>query len=301
MRTCVKSIAFGALVCFLTILIPVLSWSAEDHEDHRFNDRPDTMIAPSRYPADYESPARESKPGNEIRKYAVDDTGSGATNFGVSPVHDDSTFSTVRSDRLEIRSSDETSKNVYLWDLQAWTGSDYEKLYIESEGERENGAGEVESGQVELLYGRAISPFWDARVGVRQTMEPNPARTFGVIGFTGIAPQWFETETNFLVGESDDIRADLELEYNLLLSQRVIVQPRLETQFLFQEQPELDLGDGFTDVELGARLRYELTRKFAPYVGVSWESSLGETRDIASRNGSDPDAFFVVWGIKFWY
>jgi copper resistance protein B len=217
------------------------------------------------------------------------------------PVHDNPFFATVRSDRLEVRSSEETEENVYLWDMQAWAGWDHEKIYLESEGEQENGGDEPEAGTVELLYGRSITPFWDARVGVRQTIEPDPTRTFGVIGLTGIAPQWFETETNFLVGESEDVRADLELEYNLLFTQRLVFQPRLETQFSFQEQPELGLGDGFTDVELGGRLRYELSRKFAPYVGVSWESALGETRDIAQRGGADPDAFFAVAGLRFWY
>jgi copper resistance protein B len=289
------------LIGLFTFFVPVQTVSAQEEGGHQFHDRPDTAIAPSRYPADYRSPARKPASGNEIRKYAVDDTGLGATNFGVAPVHDDPIFFTFRSDRLELRSSDETAEDVYLWDLQAWMGRNDWKLYFETEGERENGADEVESGQIEVLYGEPVTPFWDARVGVRQTMEPDPARTFGVVGFTGIAPQWFETETNFLVGESDDIRADLELEYNLLLSQRLIFQPRLETQFSFQEQPELDLGDGFTDVELGGRLRYEFHRKFAPYVGVSWESSLGETQNIVERGGGDPDAFFAVVGLRFWY
>jgi len=210
-------------------------------------------------------------------------------------------FFTFRSDRLELRSSDETAEDIYLWDLEAWIGRNDWKLYFETEGERENGADEVESGQIEVLYGEAVTPFWDARVGVRQMMEPVPARTFGVVGFTGMAPQWFETETNLLVGESDEIRADLDLEYNLFFSQRFIFQPRLETQFSFQEQPELDLGDGFTDVELGGRLRYEFHRKFAPYIGVSRESSLGKTRDIVERAGGDPDTLFVVLGLRFWY
>lgn len=269
--------------------------------ESRYHDLPDTAIAPARFPANYESPGKEPPDGQAIRKYADDQPGQGPGNFGMLPVHDDPFFATIRSDRLEVRSSEETEENVYLWDMQAWAGWDHEKFYLESEGEQENGADEPEAGNVELLYGRAITPFWDARVGVRQTIGSDPTRTFGVIGLTGLAPQWFETQTNFLVGESDDVRADLELEYNLLFTQRLVFQPRLETQFAFQEQPELGLGDGFTDVELGGRLRYELSRKFAPYVGVSWESNLGETRDIAQRSGADPDAFFAVAGLRFWY
>lgn len=267
----------------------------------RYNDLPDTKIAPSRFPDDYHSPGKKPSEGKAIRKYAQDQSSPGPGNFGVDSVHDNPFFATVRSDRLEIRSSDETSENVYLWDLQAWAGYDDEKIFFETEGERENGADQPESAQFELLYGRAVTAFWDARIGVRQVTQPDPSRTFGVLSVSGIAPQWLETEANFLVGESDDIRADLESEYNLYLSQRFVFQPRLETQFAFREQPEFGLGDGFTDVELGGRLRYEWTRKFAPYVGISWESSLGETRNIEQGTGADPDKFFIVAGLRFWY
>lgn len=299
MRT--SLIALIVVIGLLCVVCTETSKSAGEQKNHRLHDQPDTAIAPDRYPDDYRTPGRKPDRGKEIRKYAVDDTGPGAFNFGVKPLHDNPFFMTIRSDRLEVRTSDETSEDVYLWDIQAWAGRDDEKIYLETEGERENGADEVESGNIELLYGRSLSPFWDARIGVRQTMEPDPARTFGVLGISGLAPQWIETESNLLIGESDDLRADLELEYNLLLSQRLVFQPRLETQVAFQEQPELDLGEGFTDVELGARLRYEMNRKFAPYIGVSWESALGETRNIEQGMGSDPDAFYLVTGVKFWY
>lgn len=281
------------LSSFLTV--PGTLQAAEDSVN-----RSEGVVA-ERYPEDYQSPGRQAPEGKEIRKYAVDDSGPGATNFGVAPVHDDPWFATVRSDRLEWRASEETPNSVLLWDVSAWVGDDEEKLYVESEGEWEEDHSEAESATVELLYGRSMSAFWDLRFGLRQDLEPEPERAFGVIGLTGIAPQWVETDLNLNVGETGDYRMDLESEYNLFLSQRLIVQPRLETEFAFRDQPELALGDGFTGLELGTRLRYEFHRKFAPYLGLSWESDLGETRDITQRAGSDPDAFFAVVGVKFWY
>ncbi|MFB6347771.1 MAG: copper resistance protein B [bacterium] len=262
----------------------------------QLEDRPDSeLTAP--LPGDFRSPGTPPGQGRAIRKYAVDDSGPGATNFGAAPVHDSPSFFTVRSDRLEYRRTGEKGNGVYLWDLQAWYGNDYDKIVLETEGEWE----EDHSEAVELMYDRAITPFWNGRIGVRQLAEPEPERSFLVVGVSGVAPQWIETETNLVIGEDDDIRADLEAEYNLLFSQRLVLQPRLETEFAMQEQPEYGIGDGFTGAELGARLRYELSRKFAPYVGVSWETDLGETADITRRNGGDEDAFFFVTGVRFWY
>lgn len=258
-------------------------------------------IRAERFPEDYRSPVRSAPDDRSIRKYAVDDSGPGPTNFGVAPVHDDPWYATVRSDRLEWRSSEETAGDVLLWDVSARVGDDDESLYLESEGEWEEAHDNVESATVELLYGRSLTAFWDLRMGLRRDLEPDPKRTFGVVGLTGMAPQWIETDLNLNVGESGDYRMDLESEYNLMFSQWLVLQPRLETEFSFREQPELDLGEGFTKVELGSRLRYEFHRKFAPYLGVSWESPLGETRDLVRGSGDDPDTFFLVAGLRFWY
>jgi copper resistance protein B len=274
---------------------------AQSESEPRYYDRPDTEIAPSRFPADYRSPGKAPPKGKAIRKYAVDQPGPGPGNFGMMPVHDDPKFFSVRGDRFEYRTSQEFGE-VFLWSIQVWYGGDYNKLYLESEGEWPNGTDSSESMYTELLYGRSYSAFWDVRAGVRQLdVESGPERTFAVAGLLGLAPQWIETQANLLVGEDDDYRMDAELEYNLLLTQRMVLQPRIETEVLFRDQPEYNLGQGISSLETGIRSRYEFSRKFAPYLGISWESSVGESRNIVQRGGDDPDSLFLVTGLKFWY
>lgn len=298
--TSLKQVGLTSFVTLAMLVVFVSGVPGLLRAAERSPERTDGVVA-ERFPEDYRSPGRKPPEGKAIRKYAVDDSGPGATNFGVAPVHDDPWFTTVGSDRLEWRSSEENDNDVLLWDVSAWIGDDDEKVYVESEGEWEENHSEAEAATLELLYGRAVTAFWDLRMGVRQDLEPEPERSFAVIGLMGMAPQWIETDLNFNVGETGDYRLDLESEYNLFLSQRLVLQPRLETEVAFREQPELNLGDGFTGVELGTRLRYEYHRKFAPYLGFSWESDLGETRDLTQRAGDDPDALFAVVGVKFWY
>lgn len=227
------------------------------------------------------------------------DTPAYSGRFAEEPVHDDPLYFTVRADRFEYRDGDHG--DGLLWDVQARLGRDYHRVYVESEGEWGTDEEDPESADVELLYGRAVSAFWDLRAGLRHDLEPTPERSFLVLGVMGIAPYWFEIETNLNLSEDGDVLVDLEAEYDLLFSQRLILQPRLETQVALQDQPAFGLGEGFTDVELGARLRWEIHRKFAPYVGVSWESALGETEKIVERAGEDPDGTALVAGIRAWF
>ena len=256
-------------------------------------------VEPARtMPKDYRSPPLPPPEGEPIRRYAVDDPGDRATNFGLAPVHDNMLFYTFKADRAEYRFFD--GGESLLWDVEGWIGRDYNKLFLESEGEWAN-TKQFESAQLELFYGRAVSSFWDLRVGGRYDVEPNPERGFAVIGLQGLAPQWFEVECNGYLSEDADVSFGLELEYDILLSQRLVLQPRLETELAIQDVPENGVGSGFTGLELGLRLRYEITRKFAPYIGVSWESALGETADLIEDEGGDEDLTAFVTGIRFWF
>jgi len=288
-------IQIGAMASLL-----IYSYAHAQHEGHSqmSMDMPEES-AQNAMPADYQSPPPPPPKGQEIRRYAVDDPGTGATNFGVTPVHDNMLFYFFSGDRFEYRSSDEGE--AYLWDFQTWVMRDYNKLYLESEGEWSVDEDRVESAQVELLYGRAISSFWDLRGGVRYDIEPNPERAFAVLGVQGLAPQWFEVEANLYLSEDGDASFGLEAEYDILLSQRLILQPRLEFEVAAQDVPEYGTYAGFTGVELGLRLRYEISRKFAPYIGISWESALGETANIIESGGGDPDSTAFVAGVKFWF
>jgi copper resistance protein B len=221
-----------------------------------------------------------------------------AANFGRSPVHDNEIFATFRADRLEHRQQD--GESVFLWDVDAWIGSDFHKLFLESEGERLSG-GDVEEASAEAFYNRAITGFWDLQLGIRHDFEPRPTRTFAAIGVQGLAPYGFEVDATAYVSEDGDVSAVVEAEYDLLLSQRLILQPRFEAEAALQEVPEYGIGAGINAVELGARLRYEIRRKVAPYVGVSWHRRFGKTADFAESEGKEVDTLSWVAGVKLWF
>lgn len=263
--------------------------------DEEFSDAPaQAMLAVYRH-----SPASGADTGHAITKYAGDDPAGTLKNFGRQPVHDNEFFATFQADRLEYQSRE--GKPVVLWDLEAWVGRDYNKLYLESEGIWSLDDEEIAEAEVELLYGRTITSFWDLQVGVRHDLRPDPDRTFAALGIQGMAPYWFEVDATAYVSEDGDISAALEVEYDLLLSQRLILQPRLETSIAVQEVEEYGVGQGFNDIELGLRLRYEIRRELAPYIGISWHRKLGETADLAEAEGDDIETTSFVVGVKVWY
>ena len=255
--------------------------------------------ATSEMPEDFRSPAAPPPEGREIRRYAIDNPGTGATNFGVVPVHDTPLFYFFNGDRLEYRSFDEGE--AILWDVQTWAMRGYNKWSFESEGEYSIDESQFESVRTELIHGRAVSSFFDLRAGLRYDFEPEPGRAFAVVGIQGLAPQWFEIDANLYLSEDGDLSFGLESEYDILITQRLVLQPRLELEASAGDVDEYGIGAGFTDIELGIRLRYEISRKFAPYFGVSWESALGDTADRIENDGGDPDTTAFVAGVKFWF
>jgi len=204
----------------------------------------------------------------------------------------------VMADRLEVQSSD--NEATLLWDLQGWYGGDLNKLYLKSEGEFSFEDDEIEDAELQALWSRAVSPFWDIQTGIRQDFEPK-GRTHAVVGVQGLAPYWFEVDAAAFVSTDGDVSARIEGEYELRLSQRLVLQPRAEVEFSAQDIPELDIGSGLTGVDAGVRLRYEFKREFAPYVGVEWQGSFGETRDLIEAAGGDGDEIVAVAGLRAWF
>jgi copper resistance protein B len=201
-------------------------------------------------------------------------------------------------DRLEYLSAGDGTS---IWDFQGWVGGDINRLWFKSQGEFNSRTDNLEGGELEVLYGRAISPFFDLQAGIGQGLESGPSQSYGVIGIQGLAPQWFEVDLAMRLSTDGDVTASLEAEYDLLLSQRLIMQPRFETALSIQDIPELGLGSGFSSFEFGLRLRYEIKRQFAPYVGVSWQRKLGGTADFARLAGDDPGEVSFLIGIKTWF
>ncbi len=154
---------------------------------------------------------------------------------------------------------------------------------------------------MQVLYSRFIAPFWDLQAGVRYDFRPNPSRSFAVLGVEGLAPYWFEFEAAGFISDDGDVSARVEAEYEILFTQRLIAQPLLEVNLAAQDVEELGIGSGFTDIELGLRLRYEIRREFAPYIGLAWTRRLGNTADFARDEGEDVGDLAVVAGVRLWF
>ena len=202
-------------------------------------------------------------------------------------------------DRLEAGFGD--GGETYLWDVQGWTGGDINRFWWKSEGEGDfNGA--LEDAEVQALYSRAVTPFWDLQAGVRQDFRPDGEDTTHlVLGLQGLAPHWWEVDAAAFLSTDGDLTARVEAEYDLRITQRLILQPRLEIDASASDIPELEIGSGVSSVEAGLRLRYEFRKEFAPYVGVEWSRALGDTAGyIEARGGEAEDIRFIV-GLKAWF
>lgn len=190
--------------------------------------------------------------------------------------------------------------DAYRWDGEGWFGGDINRFVVKTEGE---GAvrGGVESGEVQALYSRAIDPWFNLQAGVRHDFKPGPARTYATIGFEGIAPYWFEVEGALFISDKGDLLGRLEGYYDQRITQHLVLQPRVELNFAAQDFPANGIGSGLSDAEFGLRLRYEIKREFAPYVGISWERKLGDTARFARAAGDRVKATSLVLGIRVWF
>jgi len=202
-----------------------------------------------------------------------------------------------QGDRAEYRMRD--GKDGYLWDVQGYYGGDINKFWFKSEGEGSFGE-RIEHAEVQALYSRAIAPFFDLQAGVRQDLT-GPSRTHLAVGILGLAPYMFETDAAMFLSNKGDLTARIEAEYDQRITQKLILQPRAEVNLSAQDIPELGIGSGIDNLELGLRLRYEIVREFAPYIGIEQEWKLGGSRDFARLAGEDPSVTNYVVGVRFWF
>ncbi|MBN1240896.1 MAG: copper resistance protein B [Gammaproteobacteria bacterium] len=206
---------------------------------------------------------------------------------------------TALADRFEIGAGD-GDDDGYLWDLQGWWGGDLHKLWWKTEGHGELGEG-ADDAEVQALYSRAITPYFDVQAGVRHDLEPSPQRSHAVVGIQGLLPYVFEIDASAFLSEDGDWTGRVEAEYDLRIRQRLVLQPRVELDFAAQAIPELGTGSGLGSVESGIRLRYELRRELAPYVGIAWRRKLGATADLARTAGEDTREWQLVLGVRAWF
>lgn len=214
-----------------------------------------------------------------------------------SHAHHSQWFSKVLVDELETWEADDGP--ALRWGAQAWVGSDLNRVWLRSGGER---VGDVtEAADVELLYGRSVSPWWDVVVGVRHDFRPGDGRDYLAFGVIGMAPYKFELDATAYVGGSGQSALRLEAEYESLLGPRWVLQPKLEATFYGKSEPGRGIGAGLNTLEAGLRLRYELRRRFAPYVGVVWERAYGDAARMRQAEGEDVSGTRVVAGVRVWF
>lgn len=208
---------------------------------------------------------------------------------------DEHSFYALLGDRLEY--NEQTNAGVF--DFQAWYGTTFDRLVIKTEGDFSEG--NLEENQTDFLWGHAISAYWDTQVGIRLDYNnEGENRKWLAFGLQGLAPYWFEIDMTAYLGEQGNSAFSIEAEYELLLTQKLIVQPRAELTLYGKDDVQNNLGSGLSSSAIGFRVRYEFTRQFAPYVGVEWTNKFGNTADFAKLNGqSTRDTAFVA-GIKFW-
>jgi copper resistance protein B len=202
-----------------------------------------------------------------------------------------------QGDRIEAQVRQ--GEDLYLWDIQGYYGTPTERLWFKSEGEGAFGS-KPEDAEVQALYARAFAPFWDVQAGVRHDIA-GPDTTHAVIGVQGIAPYMFEVDAALFLSHRGDVTARIEAEFDQRITQRLILQPRVEANLSAQDIPELAIGAGLDQIEIGARLRYEIRREFAPYIGIEQSWRTGQGADFARLRGEDPSATSLVAGIRFWF
>ena len=186
------------------------------------------------------------------------------------------------------------------WSGQGWVGTDYDKFWIKTEGFR-RADGEVDDGRHEFLYDRAIATYWDLQAGIRADIDSKASRTWGAFGIQGLAPLFFDVEATGYVSDGGRFAAKLEGSYDLLITQRLILQPQIELNFYSKTDAARLVGSGLSDLDAGLRLRYEFVRKLAPYIGFAYEEKFGRTASLARQAGEDSAGARFVFGLRMWF
>lgn len=191
-------------------------------------------------------------------------------------------------------------RDGFEWDAEAWYGGDIDRLWLKSEGEGTFGE-PLEKAELQALYSRAVDPYFNLQAGVRYDFRPNPSRVYATVGFEGLAPGFFDVEGALFVSNKGELMARAEGYYDQRITQRLILQPRIEANFAAQDSRRIGVGAGLSDAEIGLRLRYDIVREFAPYVGVQYRRAFGDTRRYLREAGESSGGFSLLFGIRTWF
>ncbi len=238
-----------------------------------------------------------TEPREPIPVLTAADRAAAVPPAGGHTVHDNSVQSFVLVERLEAWNADQGTG--FEWEGQAWIGTDLNRLWLRSEGEQVDG--KLGSADLEVLYGRSVATWWDVVTGIRHDFKPGASQDFAAFGVIGLAPYKFEVEATAYLGQGGQTAARFEAEYETLLTNRLILQPLVEVNLYGKNDERRGIGSGLSTVEAGLRLRYEFTRKFAPYIGVVRERAFGRTADFRRLDGEDIDDTRIVAGLRLWF
>ncbi len=299
-------LTIAALGLSIIFLAPVQGSMAQGHAGHT---APADSMPGMTMPRPGAAPPTATIP-TQLPPSAVIGGGAGAAPLPIkepppgwpSPVSDKTLNSFLLFDLLEFQLA--PNVRAARWDILGWYGGDTDRIWFKSEG-RYNGATRNGEGDLQVLYGRLISPFVDFQAGFRWeqqlSWDNNLGRAFGVVGIQGLVPFGMELEAAAFLSTQGDVSARLTLVQDFPLTQRLILQPRFEMNVAVQSVPSYGVGSGVNDIELGLRLRYEIMREFAPYVGVSWLRSLGDTATFRANGGENTSVLQFVAGVRTWF
>jgi copper resistance protein B len=230
---------------------------------------------------------------------SAQDIGSPAHFMGgpMPGMDDNPAFGHVLLEQFEDRTSG--AGHSFRYDGQGWYGTDIDKLWVKSEGQVSD-RGRFEDGQHEMLYDRAISTFWDLQAGVRLDIDDGPTRSWGAVGVQGLAPYFLDVEATAYFSDRG-AAARLKGSYDLLITQRLILQPEVELNFYSDQDRRRGTGSGLSDIDTGLRLRYEISRKFAPYVGVTYQAPIGQAADFAQQDHESTGDVRFAFGVRTWF
>src|SRR5689334_18625300 len=221
----------------------------------------------------------------------------GMESGAMPPVMDQGIYAHAIFNQLEGRWNG--SNPEFRWEGQGWAGTDYDKLWIKSEGTLSKGA--IDDGQDQFLYSRAITTYFDLQGGLRSDIDSRPTRNWAAFGIQGLAPYFFDLEVTGFVSGEGHLAAKLEASYDVLLTQRLILQPQIELNVYSKADPARLVGAGFSDIDTGLRLRYEFSRKFAPYIGVVYQGKFGQTANFARQAGESTGDVRFAFGVRVWF
>jgi copper resistance protein B len=211
-------------------------------------------------------------------------------------IDDDPVLTKVMGE-VETRQTD--GGNYSVWNINAWVGKDLEKIWVKSEGEKEDGV--VVEAEVQVLYSKAVAPYWDLQYGIKKDFKPTPTRTWGVVAVKGLAPYLVEVDASLFVGESGRTAARLDAEYEYMFSQKIVLSTEVEINMFGKDDEIAGTGKGLAHIDAGFRLGYELSREFTPYIGINWGKKYGNTAIYARNEGEDTEDTQMLLGLRFWF